>query len=162
MSRPARCCTTFPTKTDLFCAALGHLFEQRNDEFRKAMADLEPGADRTGAGIDLLWSIFQGSTFVAWLELWVAARTDAELAGPLGRLDAEFMTSSEAIFREFFAAEVATDPDLPRIALGLVFNLMNGLALCRLVPGYQPTDPAEILDAFKALIQLVPTGEEAS
>src|SRR5215831_14792987 len=36
----------FPTKADLLCAAVGHLFELRQAEFRKAMANLGPGTDR--------------------------------------------------------------------------------------------------------------------
>lgn len=151
----------FPTKIDLLCAAVGHLFDQRNEEFRKAMADLTPGVDRTTAAIDLLWSFFSGPTFIAWVELWVAARTDPDLAGPLARLDREFLASSEAVFGELFADEVAADPGLPRVALGLVFSLMDGLALCRLVPGYQPIDTKEVLEVFTMLVHsALPTGQE--
>src|SRR4051794_16014216 len=132
----------FPTRADLLCAAVGHLFDQRNAEFRKAMADLAPGADRVDAAIDLLWSNFSGPTFVAWLELWIGARTDPELADAVVRLDREFTDSSEAIFRELFAEEASANPDLPRIALGLLFSLMDGLALGRVIPGYEPS-PAE-------------------
>jgi AcrR family transcriptional regulator len=152
----------FPTKADLLCAAVGHLFAQRNEEFRKAMADLPPGVDRTDAGVDLLWSLFRGPTFVAWLELWLAARTDAELAEPLARLDADFLASSEAIFREFFADEAAAAPDLPRLAVALTFSLLNGLAVSRLVPGYDPIDTDEVVEVFKTLIRpALPSAEDA-
>ena len=97
----------FPAKADLLCAAVGHLFELRLAEFRKAMVNLEPGADRAEAGLDLLWSMFSGPTFVAWLELWVAARGDPALADAVVGLDREFMSASEAVFRELFADEVA-------------------------------------------------------
>src|SRR5579885_518127 len=70
----------FPTKAELLTAAVEHLLSRRLAEFRKAMANLEPGADRVDSAIDLLWSMFQGPTFVAWAELWMAARTDPELA----------------------------------------------------------------------------------
>ena len=151
----------FPTKADLLCAAVGHLFDQRNEEFRKTMADLEPGADRADAAIDLLWSSFSGPTFVAWLELWVGARTDPEIAAAVVRLDREFVASSEAIFRELFAEETATDPTLPRIVIGLLFALMDGLALVRLVPGYEPVPAEEVLQAFKLLIHpALPTDPE--
>src|SRR3954469_10927661 len=62
----------FPTKADLLCAAVGHLLEQRVAEFRKAMADLPPDAAKADAAIDVLWSMFNSPTFVAWHELWVA------------------------------------------------------------------------------------------
>jgi AcrR family transcriptional regulator len=151
----------FPTKADLLCAAVGHLFDQRNAEFRKAMADLAPEVDRVDAAIDLLWSSFSGPTFLAWLELWVGARTDPEVAEAVVRLDREFMASSEAIFRELFAEETALDPALPRTALGLIFALMDGLALARSVPGYEPVPAEELLQVFKVLIQpALPTGPE--
>ena len=150
----------FPTKTELLCAAVGHVFEQRNEEFRKAMADLAPQVDRADAAIDLLWSLFSGPTFVAWLELSVAARTDPDLAEPLARLDSEFVASSEAVFREFFADESAADPELPRVAVGLVFALMDGLALCRAAPGRRSLEATEVLEVFKSLVRpALPTGE---
>ena len=151
----------FPTKADLLCAAVGHLFDQRNAEFRKTMADLPPGAVRGDAAIDLLWSGFSGPTFLAWLELWVGARTDPEIADAVVRLDREFMDASEATFRELFAEETATNPDLPRLALGLIFALMDGLALARSVPGYEPVPAEELLEVFKLLIHpALPTGPE--
>ena len=151
----------YPTKADLLCAAVGHLFDQRNAEFRKTMADLPPGSVRGDAAIDLLWSGFSGPTFLAWLELWVGARTDPEIAEAVVRLDRKFMDTSEATFRELFAEETATNPDLPRLALGLIFALMDGLALARSVPGYEPVPAEELLEVFKLLIHpALPTGPE--
>ena len=45
------------------------------------------GADRYAAAIDILWSMVSGPTFYAWLELAVAARTDAELRRAVQGLD---------------------------------------------------------------------------
>jgi AcrR family transcriptional regulator len=143
----------FPAKADLLCAAVAHLIEVRRAEFRKAMANLEPGADRVEAGIDLLWSMFSGPAFVAWLELWVAARNDPALAEAVVRLDREFMAASEAIFRELFADEVAAEPDLARVGLGLVYALLDGLALSRLLPGYEPMPADDIITVFKTLVR---------
>jgi AcrR family transcriptional regulator len=154
----------FPAKADLLCAAVGHLFEQRNAEFRKAMADLAPGDDRTDVSIDLLWRMFSGATFVAWLEVWVGARTDPELAEAVVRVDREFLDASEASIAELFAEQTAIYPEFPRVALGIVFSMMNGLALSSVIPGYEPVNPTELLDAFKALIRPTfptdPQGEE--
>lgn len=142
----------FPTKADLLAAAIEHVMQARMDEFRKAMADLEPGAKRGDAAIDLLWEMFSGPTFVAWLELWVGARTDPELTEAAVRVDRDFVTASEDIFRELFADLTADNPDLPRIAIGSVFTFLSGLALGRLAPGYEPAAPAEMLAVFKLLI----------
>jgi len=142
----------FPTKADLLCAAVGHLFEQRLAEFRKAMADLPPGTSRAEAAIDVLWTMFSGATFTAWLELWVAARTDPEIADAVVRVDHDFLTASEDAFREVFVDETAADPGLPRIAVGMVFTFLNGLAVAQLVPTYAPLDARQLLDIFTALV----------
>jgi AcrR family transcriptional regulator len=153
----------FPTKADLLCAAVGHLFELRQAEFRKAMVNLAPGTDRVEAGIDLLWSMFSGPAFIAWLEMWVAARSDPALAGAVVRLDAEFMSGSEAVFRELFAEEVAADPGVGRVGLGLVYALLAGLALSRLIPGYEPAPLSDIIRAFKTLLRTaMPAPEEGT
>jgi AcrR family transcriptional regulator len=142
----------FPTKAELLCAAVGHLFEQRLGEFRKAMADLPAAAPKAEAAIDMLWTMFQGPTFTAWLELWVAARTDPELAAAVGPVDQQFMATSQDVFQEMFAAETADNPELPKIAIGLTYAVLDGLALSRLVPGYEPMPAADLLDVFKLLI----------
>src|SRR5262249_54965869 len=69
----------FPTKQELVTSAVQHLFERRHAEFLAAFAAVPEGADRRAAGIDLLWAMFEGATFHAWLELAVAGRTDPEL-----------------------------------------------------------------------------------
>jgi len=143
----------FPAKADLLCAAVAHLLEMRRAEFRKAMANLEPGTDRLEAGIDLLWSMFSGPAFVAWLELWVAARSDPALAEAVISIDREFMAASQAIFRELFADEVAAEPELARVGLGLVYALLDGLALSRLIPGYEPLPATAVLTTFKTLVR---------
>jgi AcrR family transcriptional regulator len=142
----------FPTKADLLCAAVGHLFEQRLAEFRKSMADLPPGTPRAEAAIDVLWSMFSGPTFTAWLELWVAARTDPEIVDAVVRVDRDFMAASEDAFREVFTDETAANPELPHLAVGMVFTFLNGLAVAQLVPAYEPLAARELLDIFTALV----------
>jgi AcrR family transcriptional regulator len=143
----------FPAKADLLCAAVGHLFELRRAEFRKAMANLGPGTDRRAAGLDLLWSMFSGPTFTAWLELWMAARSDPALAEAVIRLDREFLAASEDVFRELFADDIAAAPELGRSGLGLLYSLMSGLALGRLIPGYELAPAEDVLGAFQALVR---------
>ena len=97
----------------------------------------------------------------AWLELWVAARCDPALADAVVRLDREFMSASEAVFRELFADEVAAEPGLARVGVGLVYAQLTGLAMSRLIPGYEPLVPAvDIIAAFKDLLRTaLPTPE---
>src|SRR5439155_24817595 len=75
----------FPTKAELVVAAVEHLFARRHEEFRAAFAERERTLD---AALDLLWEMFQGPTFDAWLELVVAGRTDPELHAEVARVTA--------------------------------------------------------------------------
>src|SRR5512144_1268885 len=69
----------FPTKAELVITAIDYVLNKRHKEFVSAFASLPAEANRAAVAIDLLWSIVSGPTFFAWLELMMAARTDAEL-----------------------------------------------------------------------------------
>ena len=143
----------FPTKADLLAAAVGHLFDQRLTDFGKVMADLPESAARGDAAIDVLWSMFSGPTFTAWLELWVAARTDPELRAAVTTVDRDFVRASEEVFREVFAEETLANPDLPRYAVATVFTFLTGMATSGLVPGADVLADEELLAIFKMLVK---------
>jgi hypothetical protein len=91
------------------------------------------------AAIDLLWQMFQSPAFVAWLELWVAARTDPALATAVVAMDRRFDEESQAKFREVFPG-VASDSAFADIGRDFAFALMNGVALVGLIPhGERPS-----------------------
>ncbi|MBV9484788.1 MAG: TetR/AcrR family transcriptional regulator [Frankiaceae bacterium] len=153
----------FPAKADLLTAAVAHLLDQRVAEFRKSMANVPPGGRTKEAAIDVLWTMFQGETFTAWLELSVAARTDPDLAVAVERVDREFHEASLEIFRELFAEETRLDPELPRVAVATLYTFLDGLALSRLMPGSPLVDPDQLLEVFKMLIAAaLPTPEETA
>jgi AcrR family transcriptional regulator len=138
----------FPTKADMLTAAVGHVMQRRQDDFRKAIADIEPGADRLDAAIDLLWSAFNGPTFPAWVELWVGARTDPDLADSLRSIDAEFERGSQEIFAELFPSDEYPDARFLQYGMRFAMSLMDGVALRGLV--VQPVDTIQI-ELLKAL-----------
>jgi AcrR family transcriptional regulator len=142
----------FPTKADLLGAAVEHLLDQRTAEFRKAMANLPPHTATRDAAIDVLWSMFQGPTFVAWLELNVAARTETELAAAIERVDRQFMETSVALYTELFPEDAAADPSLPLTAIAMLYTFLDGLALSRLMPGGVAVPAEDLLNVFKMLI----------
>ena len=80
----------FPTKAELLAASVGRLLDRRLADFRKAFADLPPGTHQVGAAIDVLWSMFDSPAFVAWAELWMASRTDPDLAAVMAEVDEGF------------------------------------------------------------------------
>jgi len=121
----------FPTKAELVTTAVDHLFTRRTDEFRAAFATLPSGTNRTAAAIDLLWSMVSGPTFYAWLELVVAARSDAELETTVSAMAARFADTVQRTFRELFPDPIARGPFFD-IAPSFAFALLQGLALDRI------------------------------
>lgn len=135
----------FPTKADLLAAAVGHVMQRRQDEFRKAMTDVAPGTSRLDAAIDLMWEAFNGPTFQAWLELWVAARTDPELAEAVRDMEDAYDRASSEILGELFPPDEYADPARLELGMRFVVALMDGVALRGLV--MKPVDerPVELL-----------------
>jgi hypothetical protein len=137
-------------------AAVQHLLERRLAEFREVFAAVDPDAERLDAAVDLLWSMFQGPAFAAWLELWTAARTDPELAAVVVAMDLRFTDESRALFLEMFPPDAGGDPALFDIGRDFAFALMTGVALQRLVPrGQRPA--TDYLDALKHMFRLLLT-----
>ena len=149
----------FPTKAELLAAAVEHLYARRREEFAAAVAAMPDGIDRVDEAIDLLWSMFSGPTFPAWLELQVAARTDDELRPLVADLNRRAADEELAIFQQVVPLP---EPDLAREALTFTFAVMNGLALQHMAPG-EHTDPAAVLTTLKNVARLaLPSSEGAS
>jgi hypothetical protein len=130
-----------------------HLFERRLAEFRVAFASVDPGADPLDAAVDLLWSMFQGPVFIAWVELWVAARTDPELAVTVVMVERRFTAETRAMFAEMFPREPGDEAVIHDIGRDLAFAAMSGVALQRLFAhGERPA--SEYIDALKQMFRL--------
>ena len=143
----------FPTKAELLSAAVDSLFERRNAEFRKTFANFDPGVDQTDAAIDLLWSMFRGPTFVAWAELWMAARTDPELADKVVEIGDRFDRQSLETWIELSSPTQRADPAFQRLSLAFVYSLMNGMAMDSLVAHQHLVPPEELIDTLKLIAQ---------
>jgi len=121
----------FPTKGELVAAAVEHLAQRLGDVLQEEAASLPSDGDRVTAAIDLLWSRFSTPLFAAWLELWVAARTDPELAATVRPVEERLTAGLQKQGRAMFApADASADYEV--IAL-LTFYLMQGLALDRVL-----------------------------
>ncbi|MED5811381.1 TetR/AcrR family transcriptional regulator [Mycolicibacterium sp. 050232] len=141
----------FRTKTELLTAAVVHSFDRRIEEFGLLMAALDPSADKLDAAIDLLWSMFSRSTFIAWHELWVAARTDPDLARAVIEIDQQFSAACDRVYAEMFPTRNSGTAPNPRPAVHMVFALMNGLAVGTSIKGYDPYPVDEVLATFKSI-----------
>jgi AcrR family transcriptional regulator len=66
----------FPTREDLFAAAVDYVTEVRTQWIRDHSADLPSGRERTRAVVDMLVRMYTGQVFRSALQLWVAASSD--------------------------------------------------------------------------------------
>jgi AcrR family transcriptional regulator len=143
----------FPTKAELVTTAVDHLFEKRTEEFRKAFATLPAGIDRTAAAIDLLWSMVSGPTFHAWLELVVAARTDAELRKTVSAIGKRFGDNVDRTYRDLFPGGGAASPFFD-LAPMFTFGLLQGMALDQM-SGADEAKVGVVIGLLKGLAAMV-------
>jgi len=104
----------FTTKAELVLAAVDHLYQEFSESVRAAAASLPAdSATRLRLGVELVWERFHGPLFVAAMELWGAARTDAELRSALlpheRRLGAQLRELSVEVFGEQVARHPASE-----------------------------------------------------
>ena len=69
----------FPTREELFTAAIRHVAETRIADLRESVRRLPKGRSRTEALVELLVDLYTGPSFRAALQLWVQASTDERL-----------------------------------------------------------------------------------
>ena len=121
----------YPRKEDLVIASVEHVFRLRLEDFGKAFAGVPVDTDRRPIAVDLLWTMFQGPVFHAWLELIVAARTDRALREALRAMNERFQGDLKVYFKEIFGpSPLTTDFDL---IPAFIFSLMEGMAMRMIV-----------------------------
>jgi AcrR family transcriptional regulator len=126
----------FQRKAPLVVAALLHLAERRRRELlERAERELSGVDDQSSAAMDLLWSLFSGPLFTAAIELWIAARTDAELREALLPVEREIGRGARRTCRELFLATGGDEEAVQRveIAVDMAGNAMRGMALQQLL-----------------------------
>ena len=135
----------YPRKEDLVIASVEHVFRLRLEEFGRAFMAIPAATDRRPIAVDLLWSVFQGPVFHAWLELVVASRTDRNLREALRAMNERFQEDLRIYFKEIFGpSPLTTDFELIPT---FIFALMDGMAM-RLIVG-NDRENQQILDLLK-------------
>lgn len=154
----------FPTKAQLAVAALDRWLADRLVEFEATFTALAPDERRADVAIDVLWEMFEGPTFAAWLELAVAARTDEALREAMAVVEQRFKDAVAETFQRTFSVDVDVDGDGegpwfdPLIAVRFAFALLTGAAVNRILdpPGAAETagtpEPVTTLKLLAALL----------
>lgn len=127
----------FPTRASLVSAAVEHLFEQLRHQYETSFSKLDRRADRIDSAIDLLWSVFQDPRLAVVVELYVAARTDADLHSKLEPVAEAHHQHVLGLARQFFP-DVATREQFSG-AIHLVLDTLQGMAVRKLL---RPRDPS--------------------
>ncbi len=147
----------FPTKAALLGAAAEDLFPRLRAEYREAFEAVPETGDRVRAAVDLLWDVFQKPELQAAIELYVAARTDEELAAVLTEVDAPHRAELRAIAREFFPLAAERQGEAFDSVVDLVIDSIQGAALGSLAVPDAPRRERE-LTYLTALLRLALEG----
>lgn len=147
----------YPTKAELVAAAIEHLLERQRAEYEQAFVELPPARRTIEGALDLLWSVFQGPTFTALLELAAAARTDDALRRQCVHVNDRIADMTMETFEKLFPA-AASRPVTP-VAVRSTLALLAGLALQNGLDGDRHGHQAAVLAHMKTTgRQLVPDG----
>ncbi|MFY7066537.1 TetR/AcrR family transcriptional regulator [Nocardiopsis changdeensis] len=121
----------FPTREDLFLAAMRHMLDTRGAELRRRIAEVPEGPGRTEAVVEVAVDAFTGDDFRAALQLWAAAASDPALRESVVPME-------EQVGRELHRAAVellGADESRPgvREAVQATLDLARGLGLANLL-----------------------------
>ncbi len=118
----------FPTREDLFTAALEHMAEVRLAEIKREAARLPAGsAHRTKDVVGLLVRLYTGPLFRAALQIWAAASASEFLRGLVLPLEARLGREAHKVAIELLDA----DESVPGVheAVQATLDLARGLGL---------------------------------
>jgi hypothetical protein len=123
---------------------------RRAKEVREEAKRLAYLDDRIEAALELIWTSFSGPLFYAALELWVAARTDAELHENLFRFERGVGKAMAQLWQEF-AGESEAEKSRFDDVLELTFYVMRGMALQKILKD-NDTERRRLYEVWKRLV----------
>lgn len=146
----------YPTKAALVSDAVAHLAERRAADIRAEAATLPAGPRRLDRVIDMLATAFTGPLFVAALEVWVAARTDAELRAALVPVETRLGREMHRLAVELLGADERRP--YVREAVQATLDLLRGLGVANLLSDDSRRRRALLAAWTHQLSQLLPEG----
>lgn len=124
----------FPTREDLFTAAVEYVADERSKALRApardgAGASGAPGD--TGAAVEMLVALYTGPLFRAALQLWVAASNEPQLGPRVTKLEARIGRETHRMALELLGADESV-PGVRETVQGLL-DMARGLGLANLL-----------------------------
>ncbi|MFG1811769.1 TetR/AcrR family transcriptional regulator [Streptomyces sp. NPDC049040] len=122
----------FPTREELFTAAIAHMAEQWLTAVRdRARALPREGPDRTYAVVDMLVAVHTGPLFRAALHLWTAATAEERLRPGVTALEARIGREAHRLAADFLGADESR-PGV-RETVQATLDMARGLGLANLL-----------------------------
>jgi len=137
----------YPTKAALLVASVEQLYERLRAEFAEQMAGADPGRDPIRLALELLAEIFDDPQAAAWLELQVAARTNAELRELLSPVALAHHEAILALARKLFPEATARSPRFDT-CVEMILSVLQGTAVGSF-EGSGSIDRAALLDGLE-------------
>jgi AcrR family transcriptional regulator len=119
----------FPSKIALVSAAAEHLFDALRGQYAADFAAVTAKTDRVETAVRVLWQIMDQPHLHAAFELYLAARTDAELASSLRPVALKHRRNLQQQGRDLFPQAAAALGDDFDLTLGVLIDAMQGAAL---------------------------------
>lgn len=116
----------FPTREDLFTAAVEHVAEERSAVLR----DL-PSPATTRAAVEMVVGLYTGPLFRAALQLWVAASNEPQLGPRVTALEARIGRETHRMTVQLLGADESV-PGVRETVQGLL-DMARGLGLANLL-----------------------------
>jgi AcrR family transcriptional regulator len=116
----------YTSRSELMLAAVEHLLRERLAALSALASSRPPKKARVDWAVKVLWDTFEGPLFTAALELWLAARNDAELLAALVPQERELGRAIREQAAELFGPAAAV-PAFGE-ALEILLDAMRGAA----------------------------------
>jgi AcrR family transcriptional regulator len=140
----------YPSRASLVAATVEHVFGLLTEDYQRAFAALSQDERSPARAVQLLQAICIDPRHFAVLDLYAAARTDAELRASIVPIAARHHENVIALAESYFP-QAAGDEKF-RLTLELLLHAMVGIALSR---GFYGADPGEA--ALTRLIEKLAT-----
>ena len=152
----------FPTRPQLVAAAIAELVSQNDAASKEALAEASADLDPIDRARRALRSIVARPAFGIEMELWTAARSDAELRAHLRKAERSAMKDWQQGLDEMFGPDLVAHPAYPSV-IAVTTPLIRGLAVTRSLTA-STTGLERSLDAWAAFARQaldVPVGASA-
>jgi AcrR family transcriptional regulator len=138
----------FPTRPQLVAAAIAELVRLNDAASKESLARTYADLDPIERARQALRSIVSRPAFGIEMELWMAARSDAELRTHLRKAERSAMKDWQRGLDEMFGPEIVAHPAYPSV-IAVTTPLIRGLAVTRSLSA-SPANLERSLDAWAA------------